>query len=108
MRSGTAARLKSPDFDFGAKTGTSQNPHGKDHSLFVAYAPLVNPTIAIAVVVENSGFGATYAGPIASLMLEKYLNDTISSKRLFLEERMLKANLIWQKDSTAKTNMILQ
>ena len=108
VRSGTAARLKSPDFDFGAKTGTAQNPHGKDHSLFVAYAPLVNPKIAIAVVVENSGFGATYAGPIASLMIEKYLNDTISSKRLYLEERMLKADLIWHKpDSTAKKATIL-
>jgi penicillin-binding protein 2 len=106
--SGTAARLKSPDFDFAAKTGTAQNPHGKDHSLFIAYAPLDHPTIAIAVIVENSGFGATYAGPIASLMIEKYLNDTISSKRLYLEEKMLKANLIWQKDSTANTNMILQ
>ncbi len=107
--SGTAARLKSTDFDFAAKTGTAQNPHGKDHSMFVAYAPLDNPVIAIAVVVENSGFGATYAGPISSLMLEKYLNDTISSKRLYLEERMLKANLIWEKqDSTVKTNMILR
>ena len=106
--SGTAARLKSADFDFAAKTGTAQNPHGKDHSLFVAYAPLDNPTIAIAVIVENSGFGATYAGPIASLMIEKYLKDTISSKRIHMEEKMLKANLIWQKDSIAKTNMILQ
>lgn len=107
--SGTAARLKSPDFDFAAKTGTAQNPHGKDHSMFVAYAPLDKPVIAIAVVVENSGFGATYAGPIASLMLEKYLNDTINSKRLFLEERMIKANFLWpDQDSTAKTNMILR
>ncbi|MCO5233835.1 MAG: penicillin-binding protein 2 [Chitinophagales bacterium] len=108
VRSGTAARLKSTDFDFAGKTGTAQNPHGKDHSMFVAYAPLVNPVIAIAVVVENSGFGATYAGPIASLMIEKYLNDTISSKRLYLEERMLKANLLWAKDSIAKTNLIQQ
>ncbi len=105
VRSGTAARTKSADFDFAAKTGTSQNPHGKDHSIFVAYAPLEDPKIAIAVVVENSGFGATYAGPIASLMIEKYLNDTISSKRLHMEERMLNTNLIWPKqDSTAKIN----
>lgn len=109
VRSGTAARLKSEDFDFAAKTGTAQNPHGKDHSMFVAYAPLDKPVIAIAVVVENSGFGATYAGPIASLMLEKYLNDTINSKRLYLEERMLKANFLWpDQDSTARTNMILR
>lgn len=109
VRSGTAARSKSTDFDFAAKTGTSQNPHGKDHSIFVAYAPLENPVIAIAVVIDNAGFGSTYAAPIASLMIEKYLNDTISSKRLYMEERMLNANLIWEKqDSTVKTTTIQQ
>ena len=94
VKSGTARGSKSEDFDFGAKTGTAQNPHGKDHSIFIAYAPLDHPKIAIAVIVENGGFGATYAGPISSLMIEKYLNDTISNKRLYLEERMLNANLI--------------
>lgn len=103
-RSGTARGVKSETFEFGAKTGTAQNPHGKDHSIFIAYAPLENPTIAIAVVIENSGFGATYAGPVASLMLEKYLNDTISTRRLHLEERMLKTNLIWQEQDTVKAS----
>ncbi len=68
------------------KTGTAQNPHGKDHSLFVAFAPRDTPRIAIAVMVENAGFGATWAAPIASLMMEKYLKDSIS--RPDLEKRM--------------------
>jgi penicillin-binding protein 2 len=91
-------------FTQAGKTGTAQNPHGKDHSMFVAFAPLENPKIAIAVVVENAGFGATYAAPIASLMMEKYLNDTISTKRLPLQEAMMKANLIWdpKKDSLTR------
>ena len=74
------------------KTGTAQNPHGKDHSLFVGFAPMDNPKIAVAVMVENAGYGATWAAPIASLMMEKYLNDTI--KRSELQERMLRGNLL--------------
>jgi penicillin-binding protein 2 len=60
------------------KTGTAQNPHGADHSIFTAFAPKDNPKIAIAVYVENTGFGGSYAAPIASLIIEKYLSDTIS------------------------------
>ena len=63
------------------KTGTAQNPHGKDHSVFIAFAPKDDPKIAIMVFVENAGFGATYAAPIASLMIEKYLKGEISDKR---------------------------
>lgn len=66
------------------KTGTAQNPHGKDHSIFVAFAPKDNPQIAIAVYVENAGFGSTFAAPIASLMIEKYLTGRI--KRKYLED----------------------
>jgi penicillin-binding protein 2 len=76
------------------KTGTAQNPHGKDHSLFGAFAPKVNPKIAIAVVVENSGFGNEWAAPIASLMMEKFLNDTIATDRLPLVKKMEEANLL--------------
>src|SRR5664279_966985 len=61
------------------KTGTAQNPHGDDHSVFIAFAPKDHPKIAIAVYVENSGFGATYAAPVASLMIEKYLKGEISN-----------------------------
>jgi penicillin-binding protein 2 len=73
------------------KTGTVQNNHGKDHSLFVGFAPRENPVIAIAVVVENAGFGATWAAPIASLMMEQYIKRYIKRKDLF--ERISKAEL---------------
>jgi penicillin-binding protein 2 len=74
------------------KTGTAQNPHGKDHSVFVAFAPRNDPKIAIAVYVENAGFGATYAAPVASLMIEKYLKGEVSNK--YMEKRMLELNLV--------------
>ncbi len=70
------------------KTGTAQNPHGKDHSIFVAFAPKDNPQIAIAVYVENAGFGSTFAAPIASLLIEKYLTGKIERK--YLEDYVLK------------------
>ncbi|MGE5348217.1 MAG: penicillin-binding protein 2 [Actinomycetota bacterium] len=70
------------------KTGTAQNPHGKDHSIFVAFAPKDDPKIAIAVYVENAGFGSTFAAPIASLMIEKYLTGEV--KRKYLEDHVLK------------------
>jgi penicillin-binding protein 2 len=76
------------------KTGTAENPFGKDHSVFVAFAPKDNPRIAIAVYVENAGFGATYAAPVASLMIEKYLRGSVSVKRKYLEQRMLNLNLV--------------
>ena len=62
-----------PGIELCGKTGTAQNPHGKDHSAFMGFAPKDNPKIAIAVYVENAGFGATYGVPIGSLMVEKYL-----------------------------------
>ncbi len=77
---GTAAFIKVPGHEFCAKTGTAQNPHGKNHSMFVCFAPKDNPKIAVAVVVENAGFGATWAGPIAGLLMEKYLNDTLTKE----------------------------
>ena len=70
------------------KTGTAENPHGEDHSIFMGFAPVENPKIAIAVVVENAGFGSQWAAPIASLMIEKYIRgyikDTKKEKR-FIE-----------------------
>ena len=73
------------------KTGTAQNPHGDDHSVFIAFAPKDNPKIAIAVYVENAGFGSTYAAPVASLMIEKYIRDSVSNK--YMEQRILNLNL---------------
>ncbi len=77
------------------KTGTIQNPHGSDHSAFIGFAPKDNPQIAIAVYVENGVWGARYAAPIASLMMEKYVNGAIESpSRQALEQRMYEANLL--------------
>lgn len=88
---GTARYYKIDSIPAGGKTGTVQNPHGKDHSLFLAFAPYEQPRIAISVVVENAGFGSTWAAPIASLMIEKYLKG--STKRTALEQRIMEANL---------------
>lgn len=85
--SGTARRYKVKEFQAAGKTGTAENPHGKDHSLFMAFAPYDKPTIAIAVVVENAGFGATWAAPIASLMMELYITGEV--KRPELEKFLL-------------------
>lgn len=97
VRAGTARRAKIDDIIVCGKTGTVQNPHGEDHSIFIAFAPKDNPKIAIAVIVENAGFGGTWAAPIASLMIEKYINDTISDANLkYKEQRVVELNLIEQ------------
>ncbi|KUO67622.1 MAG: penicillin-binding protein [Lutibacter sp. BRH_c52] len=73
------------------KTGTSENPHGQDHSIFIAFAPKDNPKIAIAVFVENGYWGARWAGPIATLMIEKYL--TGETVRPLVEKRMFEGSI---------------
>ncbi|MDD2996178.1 MAG: penicillin-binding protein 2 [Paludibacter sp.] len=80
---GTGRRTKIPDVSMCGKTGTVQNNHGKDHSLFVGFAPRENPKIAIAVVVENAGFGATWAAPISSLLMEQYLNGKVERTEMY-------------------------
>jgi penicillin-binding protein 2 len=82
MAGGTAywVNTQTLGIDMCGKTGTAQNPHGENHSVFIAFAPRENPKIAIAVFVENAGYGATWAGRIASLMVEKYLKGTRSRK----------------------------
>ena len=89
---GTASVAAVPGLDICGKTGTAQNPHGADNSVFICFAPKDNPKIAVAAYVENAGFGATWAAPIASLLVEKYLTGEIS--RPELEERILEANLM--------------
>jgi len=91
---GTAKIAKVDSIQVCGKTGTAENPHGKDHSWFSCFAPEKNPKIAVAIIIENGGWGASYAAPIASLVVEKYVNRTISEKRKPLEERMMKAVLI--------------
>jgi len=78
VESGTAYNARIPGIIMCGKTGTVQNSRGKNHSIFVAFAPRDNPKIAIAVVVENAGYGSTWAAPIASYMVEQYLTDSIS------------------------------
>lgn len=90
---GTARLAYIPDIELCGKTGTSENI-GKDHSVFFAFAPRENPQIAIAVYVENAGFGGSIAAPIASLMIEKYINKEIKENRKYLEDRMKNTKLI--------------
>ncbi len=98
-KSGTASRLQVPGLNICGKTGTVENfitldgekKQLKDHSSFLAFAPKENPQIVVAVFIENGGFGASWAGPIATLMIEKYVNKEITRKDL--EKRMLESNL---------------
>lgn len=96
VESGTARTSRIKDINMCGKTGTAQNPHGEDHAVFVAFAPRENPKIAIACVVENSGFGGTYAAPIVSLMVEKYLKGAIT--RPEIEKRMMEVDIIHRKN----------
>ncbi len=90
---GTAANARIPGIVMCGKTGTVQNPHGKNHSVFVAFAPRDTPKIAIAVVVENAGYGSSWAAPIASYIVEKYLRDTITKPKAQMEY-IMNANLL--------------
>jgi len=102
VESGTAVGAKIEGINICAKTGTVENKAIVDgqamklqnHSMFVAFAPRENPRIAIAVAIENAGFGATWAAPIASLLMEKYLKDSVSVKRKAIEDKMINAHLI--------------
>ncbi len=89
---GTCRLANLPDIEVAGKTGTAQNPHGKDHSAFMGFAPFNDPKIAVAVYVENGGFGATHGVPIGSLIIEKYLTGQIRPERKYLEQSMLNSN----------------
>lgn len=93
---GTASVAAVAGLDICGKTGTAQNPRGADNSVFICFAPRDNPRIAVAAYVENGGFGATWAAPIASLMVEKYLCDSISDNpvRQALQKRVLEGDLM--------------
>lgn len=89
---GTCRQAALPDIEVCGKTGTAQNPHGKDHSAFIGFAPYDNPKIAVCAYVENAGFGATFGVPIGSLVIEKYLKGSIAPERKYIETRMLESN----------------
>lgn len=95
MTDGTGRWYNVPELQICGKTGTVQNPHGDDHALFIAFAPMDNPQIAVAVAVENAGFGSTWACPIATMVIEQYLNGEIKRNALF--ESMCAADLITPK-----------
>lgn len=88
----TASRVAVPGLDICGKTGTAQNPHGKDHSVFICFAPRNNPKIAVAAYIENGGFGATWAAPIASLIVEMYMKRKV--ERTDMEAMILNGNTI--------------
>lgn len=92
--SGTARGAAIDSVVICGKTGTAQNPHGDDHSIFMIFAPKDNPKIAMAVYIENGGFGAQFAVPIAGLLIEKYLKGSISPRKKAIEQRMLESSLI--------------
>lgn len=97
-----------PDIAVCGKTGTAQNPHGRDHSLFMAFAPKERPKVAMAVIIENGGFGATFAVPIGRLMLEKYLKGQIPESDKYLEDQMANSIVLpnmytpWQRRITVQ------
>ena len=88
---GTCRRANLEGIEVCGKTGTAQNPHGRDHSAFMGFAPMNNPKIAVAVYVENGGFGAEYGVPIGSLMIEKYLKGEV--KRTEMENQMMNSRI---------------
>ncbi len=93
LTNGTGAYVQIPGIDICGKTGTVQNPHGENHSIFIAFAPKDNPKIAIATVVENAGYGSTWAAPICTLMIEKYINRDTVSQRPELEKKMMETEI---------------
>jgi penicillin-binding protein 2 len=109
VSAGTARRAFIKDIAVCGKTGTAQNPHGEDHSVFIAFAPRNNPKIAIAVYVENAGFGGTWAAPIASLMIEKYIRGHIEDeKRKAMEKEIAAKNFIINMDKKKAKDAILK
>lgn len=90
---GTGYSVRIPGVEMCGKTGTVQNPHGENHAVFFAFAPRENPKIAIAVFVENAGYGGTWAGPIVSMLVEKYLKDTITMPK-HIQDRIYNASFL--------------
>lgn len=91
---GTCRGANIPGLDVCGKTGTAENPHGKDHSIFMGFAPKDNPKVAIFVIVENAGFGATYGVPIGRLMIQKYLNGEVAPGDKYIEDRISNAVIL--------------
>ncbi len=91
---GTCRGANLADIEVCGKTGTAQNPHGADHSAFMGFAPYNDPKIAVAVYIENAGYGATFGVPIGSLVIERYLNGHIAENRKHILHNMLNTSTI--------------
>ncbi len=85
-----------PEIEVCGKTGTAENPHGKDHSIFMGFAPKDNPKVAIFVIVENAGFGATFGVPIGRLMIQKYLKGEVPASDKYIEDRIANTTILPQ------------
>jgi penicillin-binding protein 2 len=94
LTKGTGAASNVAVHQICGKTGTAQNPHGKNHSVFIAFAPKDNPKIAVATIVENAGYGSEYAAPITTLVIDHYLSSDSTTALPYWEERILNTNLI--------------
>lgn len=95
VTSGTCRGINlEPEIEVCGKTGTSENPHGDDHSLFLGFAPKDNPEVAIAVIVENGRFGASNAVPIGRLMMQKFFKDSIPPSDKWLEDRIVNTTIL--------------
>lgn len=103
---GTCRRINIPGLDVCGKTGTAENPHGKDHSIFMGFAPKNAPKVSIFVLIENGGFGATYAVPIARLMVEKYMLGEVPEGDKGLEIQLANTSILpssfvnWRREKT--------
>ena len=86
---GTAWWTAIPGIELCGKTGTAQNPHGKDHSVFIGFGPREDPKIAVAILIENGGFGATWAAPMTSLIMERYITGSDKTSKPDMYKRML-------------------
>ena len=91
---GTARMAQLDSIKVLGKTGTAENPHGKDHSIFFCFAPRNNPKIAVAAVIENSGYGGTWAAPMCGLLIQKYLVGEIPNNKKWIEDRMINTELL--------------
>ncbi len=91
---GTARYYQHDSIQMCGKTGTVENPFGDDHSVFIAFAPKDNPKIAISVIVENAGYGSTWAAPMATLLMEKYISGEIPRRHKYYETKMLEGDFI--------------
>ena len=92
---GTCRRAALPDIEVAGKTGTAQNPHGKDHSAFMGVCHTMTLRLRLLCMSRNAGFGATYGVPIGSLVMEKYLTGKISEPRKYMEEQMLNSTIYY-------------